>query len=270
MTGPMIALIGNPDPLMEAVAAALRADGRPVVLCRLRDAEGPDQDPPGVIGFRIEHLGSFLDRLGAMGVTEACLVGRVARPRIDPARIDAATLPMVPRMAAALRRGDDGALREVVAILEERGLRVRGAHEIAPALLPAPGVLSRARPTPALEADARRAEEVHRLLAPADIGQGVILRNGWVVAVEAGPGTDWMLAAVRGVADGALLLKAPKLGQDRRADLPVIGPATVERAAEAGLAAVVVEAGGVMVLEPGACARIADAAGLVLWVREPA
>jgi hypothetical protein len=172
-------------------------------------------------------------------------------------------------MAAALRRGDDGALREVIAILEERGLRVRGAHELAPALLPAPGVLSRATPSPAQEADARRAEEIHRLLAPADLGQGVIVRDGWVVAVEAGPGTDWMLCSVRGVADRALFLKAPKQGQDRRADLPVIGPATVEQAAASGLSAVVVEAGGVMVLDPEACARAADAAGVVLWVREP-
>ncbi len=266
----MIALIGSPDPLTRAVAAALRAAGSRFVLCRLRDGEEPEDDPPEVIGFRIERLGSFLDHLGQLGVTEACLVGRVARPRIDPARIDAATLPLVPRMAAALRRGDDGALREVIAILEERGLRVRAAHEIAPALLPGPAVLSRARPSAPQEADARRAEELHRLLAPADIGQGVILRDGWVVAVEAGPGTDWMLASVRGLADGALFLKAPKMGQDRRADLPVIGPATIERAVEAGLGAVVVEAGGVMVLEPEACARLADAAGLLLWVREPA
>ncbi len=265
----MIALIGSPDPLTAVVAGALRAAGRPLVLCRLVDGDASD-DPPDVIPFRIEHLGSVLDRLGTMGVTEACLVGKVARPRIDPARIDAATLPLVPRMAAALRQGDDGALREVLAILEERGFRVRAAQDLAPALLPEPGVLSRVRPTPGQEADARRAEEVHRLLAPADIGQGVIVRGGQVIAVEAAPGTDWMLRSVAGVASGALFLKAPKMGQDRRADLPVIGPATVERAAASGLAAVVVEAGGVMVLEPEACARAADASGLVLWVREPA
>ena len=46
------------------------------------------------------------------------------------------------------------------------------------------------------------------------------------------------------------------------------GAATVVGVVAAGLAAVVVEAGGVMVLEPEECARLADAAGLVLWVRE--
>lgn len=265
----MIALIGSPDRLTAAVAGALREAGRPFVLCRLLDGEGPAEEP-GVIPFRIEHLGSFLDRLGAMGVAEACLVGRVARPRIDPARIDAATLPLVPRMVAALGRGDDGTLREVLAILEERGLAVRAAQDLVPALLPPPGVLSRSRPTSAQAAEARRAEEVHRLLAPADIGQGVIVRGGQVIAVEAAPGTDWMLRSVREVSEGALFLKAPKEGQDRRADLPVIGPETVARAAEARLGAVVVEAGGVMVLEREECVRLADAAGLVLWVREPA
>lgn len=266
MSGQPIALIGSPDALFQAVAGTLRDQGHEVVPCRLLD--GSEAGDAAAIPFRIEQLGSFLNRLAGLGVAEACLVGRVARPRIDPSRIDAATMPLVPRMMAALGRGDDGALREVLLILEEQGFAVRAAQDLAPWLLPPAGALSAARPTRALEADAERAERLHRLLAPADLGQGVILRSGRAMAVEAALGTDWMLRSVRGVADGALFFKAPKDGQDRRADLPVIGPLTIKGAIEAGLAAVVVEAGGVMVLEPEECARLADAAGLVLWVRE--
>jgi len=265
----MIALIGSPDPLTALIATTLGAAGRPPLVCRLVDRDGPKGEPD-VLRFRIEHLGSFLRQLVEAGVAEVCFTGPVARPRIDPSAIDAETAPLLPRMLAALGQGDDGALRAVLAIFEEAGLAIRAAQDLVPTLLPPVGVLSKARPTPAQEADAARAERVHRLIAPADIGQGVVLRAGWVVAVEAGPGTDWMLRSVRGMADGALFLKAPKRGQDRRVDLPVVGPATIERAREAGISAVVIEARGVMVLQRDACVALADAAGLALWVREPA
>lgn len=68
---------------------------------------------------------------------------------------------------------------------------------------------------------------------------------------------------------GAILFKAPKPDQDRRADLPTIGPATAMRAAEAGLAGIVIEAGGVIVLDLPQVIAVLDAQGMFLWVRAP-
>ena len=65
-----------------------------------------------------------------------------------------------------------------------------------------------------------------------------------------------------------VLFKGPKPGQDRRIDLPAIGPGTIERAAAAGLAGVAIEAHGVMILGAAATVAAADAAGLFLWARE--
>ncbi len=56
-----------------------------------------------------------------------------------------------------------------------------------------------------------------------------------------------------------------KPGQDRRVDLPSIGPRTVEGAVRAGLRGIVVEADGANILERDATIRAADAAGLFLW-----
>jgi DUF1009 family protein len=57
-----------------------------------------------------------------------------------------------------------------------------------------------------------------------------------------------------------VLVKAPKPQQDRRFDLPAIGPRTVEEAARAGLAGIAVIAGGSIVAEPAAVAAAADRA----------
>jgi len=66
-----------------------------------------------------------------------------------------------------------------------------------------------------------------------------------------------------------VLVKGPKPGQDRRIDMPAIGPATVRGAAAAGLAGIVIEAGGVMVLDRATVIDLADRLGLFVWVRAP-
>ena len=68
---------------------------------------------------------------------------------------------------------------------------------------------------------------------------------------------------------GGTYYKAPKPGQDRRIDLPAIGPDTVHAAADAGLYGIAIEAGGVMILDRAKCVELADKLGLFLWVRDP-
>lgn len=89
--------------------------------------------------------------------------------------------------------------------------------------------------------------------------------------MEAALGTDWMLASLKARTDGpgGLFFKAPKPGQDNRVDLPTIGPDTVAAIVEAGLHGIVIEAGGVMVLDLDRTIAEADAARRFLWVREP-
>lgn len=69
---------------------------------------------------------------------------------------------------------------------------------------------------------------------------------------------------------GGILAKAAKPGQDRRVDLPTIGPDTISRAADAGLSGVVIEHQSVMVLDFEQTLSDATARNMFLWVREPA
>ena len=65
-----------------------------------------------------------------------------------------------------------------------------------------------------------------------------------------------------------VLVKAPKPAQDRRFDLPAIGPSTIEGTAKAGLAGIAVVAGAAIAAEPVRLAQLADNAGVfVVGVR---
>ncbi|MCK0094407.1 UDP-2,3-diacylglucosamine diphosphatase LpxI [Yoonia sp. F2084L] len=288
----MLALIAGTGDLPPALVARLPV--RPLICAMdgFRPAITPD------LTFRIEQLGSFLADLTARGVTEVCMAGAVTRPPIDPSAIDNATKPLVPRIMQAIAQGDDGALRAIIAIFEEAGLTVRAAHAIAPDLLPDSGVLSRKPVTIDNRQDAVTAEQTIAEMGRADLGQACLVRNGRVLAREGQAGTDAMLgqfaptddplwSAVDGFgavlgsaaewlsgadgeptdARGAILFKAPKPDQDRRADLPVIGPQTAKGAVAAGLAGIVIEHDGVMVLGLDELLVTLDRAGLFLWVR---
>ncbi|PYE86210.1 LpxI family protein [Pseudoroseicyclus aestuarii] len=252
------------------------AGGLPAALAQRLEAplicemEGmPTEIPDGYerLSYRVETLGTLLQDLKARGVAEVVFAGGLSRPAIDPSRIDAATMPLVPRLMGALGQGDDATLRAVIAVFEGEGFAVRAPHEVAPALLPPEGVLGAVPLPKGADPDAKRGAAILAAMGAADVGQACVVRGGLCLAVEALPGTDWMLDHLGDLAAGGMLCKGPKPGQDRRVDLPVIGPGTVARAAAAGLTSIVIEAGGVMVLEREAVIAAADAAGIALWVR---
>ena len=92
-----------------------------------------------------------------------------------------------------------------------------------------------------------------------------MVQRGLVLAVEAAEGTDGMLARAAGLrrqGPGGVLVKVKKPGQESRADLPTIGVATVEAAAQAGLRGIAVEAGGALVIERDRVIETAERAGL--------
>lgn len=262
----MLALIAGEGRLPDYVARSLNA---PLTIAALEGTVLEGLTPNRT--FRVEQIGSFIADLKENGVTEVCFAGSIPRPRLDPSAVDAATMPLVPQMMQALQMGDDAALRTVLSFFEDAGLTVRGAHEIVPSLLPAPGVPTRRKPDKAHERDANRGATVLAALGAADVGQSTIIAGGQALAVEATPGTDWMLESIvayRGGRTGGLLYKAPKPEQDRRVDMPTIGPDTVKHAAHAGLDGIVIAAGGVLAIDIEDIVARLDARNMILWVRE--
>lgn len=234
--------------------------------------------PAGLVpdlAFRVERLVPFLRRLEDEGVSRVCFAGAVERPRLDPALFDPDTATMVPRLLQAMAQGDDATLRAVLAIFEEAGFSLAGVAEIAPDLVPGPGILA-GQVSERDQADAARAAAIVAALGAVDVGQGAVVQQGLCLAVEALPGTDAMLGVVAALPPGlrpsgarGVFYKAPKPGQDRRIDLPALGVETLRRVAEAGLGGIAFEAGGVICLDLPAMVAEAMERGLFLWAREP-
>jgi len=231
-----------------------------------------------VIPAAFEKPGRLFAALKRAGCSDVTFAGAVTRPKLSPMRFDMKAIKLAPQLFRAIRSGDDAALRIITKIFEAEGLRIIAAHRLLASLIAREGVHTRATPSDADRADAERAAEIVAVLGAADVGQGAVVAQGICLGVESIQGTDVMLqfvgqtaAGCRPDPDGArgLLMKAPKPGQDWRTDLPAVGPDTMTAAHAAGLAGVVVQAGGVLVLGHAETVARADALGLFLWAREP-
>jgi hypothetical protein len=262
------------------VAEAALAQGRPVHIVALKGSASPDAAAFPHSWLNIGQIGGILSAFKQNGCKDLVIIGSVQRPNFGELRADWGTVVNL-RGLLALRNagGDNAVLSRIVTFFESKGMHVIGAHEIAPDLLAARGPLGRLKPNQQSEADIEIGRKAVATLGPLDVGQAVVVARGHIIAVEAAEGTDavlercedlkkWSLG--RGSPRVGVLVKCAKPDQDRRVDLPSIGPETVRRVAEARLTGIAVAAGDVMIAEREEVIRLANRLGIfVIGISPP-
>ena len=105
--------------------------------------------------------------------------------------------------------------------------------------------------------------EIARENARLDVGQGVVVSRGTVLAVEAFEGTNAMLErAGKFGAKNCLFVKLGKPKQDTRFDVPVFGLQTLKTLSEANIKNVAVASGSVLILDKGTAIKEAKKLGV--------
>lgn len=270
-----LAIIAGQDSLPRRIAEARAAAGLPYVVIAFQGYWAPWMEAHPHQHHEFERAGRLFRALGASGVTHVVFAGAMVRPHLRWWRLDLRGALLLARVVRLMRRGDDAMLRGFAGLIEREGFRIIGADEIlgGETLMPE-GALGQVQPSARDRRDAALAARIVAATGALDIGQGAVVANGICLAVEAIEGTDIMLANVaalpperRAIAPppSGVLFKAPKPGQDRRLDLPAIGPKTVAGVVQAGLRGVVVAAGGVVLLDEARTRVEADRAGIFIY-----
>ncbi|MBO9401889.1 UDP-2,3-diacylglucosamine diphosphatase LpxI [Shimia sp. R9_3] len=221
---------------------------------------------------RFEEMGGLFAALHDAGVTQLVMSGGLGRPALDPTRFDAGMMAIAPRLLPALQGGDDAILRLIIAVFEEQGFEVVGAHSLLPELCIEEGLVAGAAPSTQALADADRAYDILSALSPLDVGQGAVVAAGLCLGIETLQGTDALLRFVSETPQHlrrgkGVFVKASKRGQDLRVDMPAIGPGTIAAAAAAGVEGIVVEAGKVMIIDRAETLAALEDSGLFLMGR---
>ncbi|MFT8334787.1 LpxI family protein [Acetobacter orientalis] len=268
-----VGILAGGGPLPAQVAEAARAQGRSVFIIGFDGFAEPDQLaswPHEMV--RLGAAGRMLSLLHTHKCSDLVLIGPIRRPSLRSLCPDTEGARILARLGRALFAGDDGLLAALVRILGEEGFTVRGAHEFLSAAVAQPGILGCVAPDSLARQDIQRGIEVVQALGRLDIGQGCVVQNGLVLAVEAMEGTDRMLARAgecHQPGAGGVLVKLLKPGQDKRADMPTIGPSTLRNASKAGLRGVAFEAANTLMTDRDGCIAEADKAGLFLIAIDP-
>jgi DUF1009 family protein len=257
---------GVPIELAEAVVS----HGGSVHIVGLEGEADPDITAYPHTWVNWGGIGAMIAAFRQAGCRQIVIVGRVRRPNLAKLRPDLGFWTSLPALLPFLRGGDDAILRLVVGFFERHGLEVLGAHEAAPELLAPAGLMGAIDPSPASRDAIRTGAMVLAALGPMDAAQAVVCAPSGLIAVEGADGTDAMLrrltanGVIAPASDVAVLLKLPKPNQERRIDLPAIGPETVKHARKAGLGGVAVRAGETLIAERRAIVQTANDAGLFL------
>ncbi|GBD56396.1 LpxI family protein [Gluconobacter wancherniae] len=266
----VVGILAGGGPLPSQVAERVLAEGRQVFIVGFQGFADPEllaPYPHKII--RLAAAGDILGTLHLHGCTELVLIGPVRRPAWRDIRPDAEGARILAKLGRAIFSGDDGLLGAIVRVLENEGFRVRGAHEFLKQQTRLEGALGKKVPDETGFSDIRRGLKILSVMSCLDIGQGCVVQNGLVLAVEALEGTDVMLercAQLKQVDSvGGVLVKMPKTGQELRADMPTIGPVTITNAARSGLRGVAFQADGTILTDPAACIMEADRLGLFLY-----
>lgn len=273
-----LGLIAGGGALPVELAARCEAAGRAFAVMRLKSFADPvlARYPGADVG--LGEFGKVFKALKAEGCQVVCFAGDVKRPDFAALMPDARGLKVVPGLIMAARQGDDALLRRVLDEFEKEGFEIEGAHEVVGEMTLPMGLLGRRSPGAEHMNDIDKALMVAREIGRLDVGQGAVVCDGLVLAVEAQEGTDAMLRrvadlpqSIRGSIERprGVLAKAPKPIQETRVDLPTIGVATIQRAARAGLAGVVGEAGRLLVVDREAVAAAADDLGIFVLGVDP-
>jgi UDP-2,3-diacylglucosamine hydrolase len=266
-----LGIIAGSGSLPLQLIEACEATGRKffVIVLDGADIEAFSHHPHATV--RIGAVGDILKYLRSADVKDIVMAGGVKRPSLSSLRPDAAGAHLIKRLGKAFFSGDDALLRSVVEFLEDEGFAVIGPDDVLGGLIATEGVLGKVMPDLQAKKDILHGLKIARMIGDMDIGQAVVVENGYVLGMEAAEGTDALIercGKLKREQNIGVLVKGKKPKQETRADLPSIGPRTIDKLHEAGFRGVAIEAGAGLIIQKDKLLAKADKFGIfVVGVR---
>lgn len=264
--GPLGIVIGGGD-LPAIVADFCKQKKRPYCLFPIQSQADPFfvQDHPHMWIFP-GQIKKNIELLRKQKIKDLIFVGNVKRTSFLSIKLDLMGLKWLITIGWKAK-GDDGLLSGIVGLLEKEGFHVIGVHQLIKELLMPMGTLGKIKLTEEDKNNIRLGLLVAKDLGRQDVGQGVIIENGAIIAREGPEGTDWMIKNTSQYLQGgrAILIKVAKPHQEMRVDLPTIGPETIENLARYGYKGVALEAGSGLLLHQEKVIKLANQKGIFIY-----
>ena len=217
--------------------------------------------------FPIGSVGALLEYFAENNVKEIIIIGGITRPDLKSIKVDKIGSILIAKILKEKFLGDDNILKIISDFIESKGFKI-----ISPKTLLALGTyeqlyISDKLPSKQDQIDIELGMEVIKSLSNLDIGQSVIVADGYVLGIEAAEGTDALIRRcelLRKTERGGILVKMAKLTQDMRLDLPTIGPDTIFYLAKHGYNGLAIQKSGVIIVKPVETCALLNEHGLFI------
>lgn len=196
----------------------------------------------------IGQLGKAINLLKKYNCKKVIFAGKVNRPDFTSTRFDLKTLYHLPKIIKGSKKGDSYIIKEIVKIFDKEKINVIKQNFFNPELTLKKGIFTKIKPDSNNEKDIILGKTIISDLKKNNVGQGIVISNHRVIAVEDVNGTDSMLHRANKVLKKrvkkkreGILLKYPKINQDLRIDLPTVGIKTLKICSDIGLKGIVLK-----------------------------
>ena len=197
--------------------------------------------------LKITELGRALSILRKNNCKNIIFVGKVKRPEVSLLKFDRKALFYLPRLFVAFKKGDGNILKEIIKIFKENKINVINSMKFTPELVFKDKSINNVKIKNTDKSSIIKGVGIIKSLSKFDVGQSVVINNGYVLAIEGPEGTDeiikrsLILSKKYKLKDKSILVKFPKANQDLRVDLPTIGLDTIKNCIEANIKGIAVK-----------------------------
>ncbi|OPZ77061.1 MAG: hypothetical protein BWY78_01165 [Alphaproteobacteria bacterium ADurb.Bin438] len=229
--------------------------------------KSPLLDKTKHIFVKLGQAGKAIKFLKQENVNDILMIGNVKRPSLTSLIPDLWTAKFLAKVGFK-SLGDDGILKAISDELRLEGFNLIGIQDILDDVIAKKGILGKHKPNENALNDIKRGIAVLKALSPLDIGQGVIVQQGLILAVEAIEGTDKMLERTKTLireGNKPILIKMKKVNQHDKLDLPTVGSRTVINAYNCGLQGIAIHSGNSLVVDFDEMVKRADELGLFIY-----
>lgn len=211
---------------------------------------------------KVGQVGHLLKALKRFGARSALMVGQITPRRLfDGLHPDLKAVTLLAKLKVRNAESIFGALADEMRAI---GCELLDARAFLDDQMADAGVMTTGKFQPDADSLAHGVM-IAREMARLDVGQGVVVSRGTVVAVEAFEGTDEMLRRAGGFgAKESVFVKTVKPRQDYRFDVPVFGEQTLEVMAAVGIRTAALEANNVIMLDKANVLAAAKKQGVTL------
>jgi DUF1009 family protein len=205
--------------------------------------------------LKITQLGKAISILNKNNCKKIIFIGKVKRPEISLLKFDKKVFFYLPRLYSAFKKGDGSILKEIIKIFNENKIKVLNSMKFTPELVFNEKNINNIKVSNLDKTSINKGIQIIKTMSKFDVGQSVVINNGYVLAIEGPEGTDEMikrsayLSKKLKLKNKSILIKFPKAGQDLRVDLPTLGLDTVKNCIKANIKGIAVKRSQNIILE---------------------